>query len=85
MNDFLPLLDPLEAEAWLAERGQKIRKNTLSKLRCTGGGPRFVHYGRSVKYRADWLEEWVRERTSVPKRSTSERYAARESNTPPAT
>jgi hypothetical protein len=79
MNDTLPYLDPHEAEAWLKERGQRVKKNTLSKLRCTGGGPRFVHYGRSVKYRADWLEEWVLQRTSAPKRSTSEHEST---NTP---
>lgn len=33
--------------------------STLQKLRVTGGGPRFLKLGRSVRYRSQDLEEFL--------------------------
>ncbi len=47
---------------------------TLEKLRCAGGGPRFISYSRrAVRYRLADLDEWMAARTVG---STSERRAA---------
>lgn len=47
---------------------------TLEGLRCRGGGPRFVRYGRkAVRYLIHDLDEWMAERTVS---STSEQRAA---------
>lgn len=34
----------------------------LSKLRTTGGGPRFVKLGKLIRYRYDWLDQWAEQR-----------------------
>jgi predicted DNA-binding transcriptional regulator AlpA len=34
---------------------------TLAKWRVTGEGPRFLKFGRSVKYRISDLEEWIQD------------------------
>lgn len=37
---------------------------TLEGLRCRGGGPRFVKYGRkAVRYLVSDLDAWIAERT----------------------
>lgn len=47
---------------------------TLEGLRCRGGGPRFVRYGRkAVRYLVRDLDEWMAARTVS---STSEPIAA---------
>jgi predicted DNA-binding transcriptional regulator AlpA len=47
---------------------------TLEKLRCYGGGPRFVSYSRrAVRYRIADLEEWMADRTVA---NTSQTKAA---------
>ena len=44
---------------------------TLEKLRCSGGGPRFVRYSRrAVRYRVPELDAWMGARTVA---STSEK------------
>ncbi len=47
-----------------------LARNTLEKLRVTGGGPRFVKLGRAVRYRVSDLEAYVAARivesTSAP-------------------
>jgi len=43
---------------------------TLEGLRCRGGGPQFIRYGRkAVRYRVADLDAWIAERTVA---STSE-------------
>jgi predicted DNA-binding transcriptional regulator AlpA len=42
---------------------------TLERLRVSGGGPRFVRCGRSIRYREGDLEAWI---TSRVVGSTSE-------------
>ena len=47
---------------------------TMEGLRCKGGGPRFVRYGRkAVRYLLSHLDAWMAERTVA---STSEALAA---------
>lgn len=37
----------------------RLSKPHLEKLRCTGGGPRFVKLGRRVVYRTIDLDAWL--------------------------
>ncbi len=52
------------------EAAEYVRLSTpyLNKLRCTGGGPKFVKLGNRVRYRRESLEVWLlaheRENTS---------------------
>ncbi|WP_265562802.1 helix-turn-helix transcriptional regulator [Sphingomicrobium arenosum] len=46
-----------------------VSKSYLSKLRVTGGGPRYVKIGRRVAYRSEDLQEWL---ISCIRASTSE-------------
>ena len=50
---------------------------SLSKLSCTGGGPRFRKLGRMVFYTAADLDEWAESLLSAPVSSTSELPAKR--------
>lgn len=47
----------------------------LAKLVVTGDGPRAIKFGRSIRYRADWLDTWVLARISDPFTSSSELQA----------
>ncbi len=40
-------------------------RDTLRKLRATGGGPKYVRLGRQYRYRTDWLDEWMQSRGST--------------------
>ena len=66
---FFPAFNTEQASAYTG-----LASATLEKLRCTGGGPRFVRYGRkAVRYlRAD-LDDFMAARTVG---STSEQMAA---------
>ena len=51
-----------------------LAEKTLEGLRCRGGGPRFVRYGRkAVRYLVSDLDEWI---GSFRVSSTSEPMAA---------
>lgn len=41
----------------------------LEKLRCVGGGPEFVKFGRAVRYEKTALDRWI---ASNRRRSTSD-------------
>lgn len=78
----LPYLDPAAFELHQARALNTVdaanytglAPATLEKLRCTGGGPRFVSYSRrAVRYRVSELDAWMGARTIS---STSERSAA---------
>lgn len=56
-------LDAPAASKYLAERGFSHAPATLAKLRCLGGGPRFLKQGARVRYRPSALEEWLKGRT----------------------
>ena len=65
----------LTAEAavqYLRALGLQTCEATLAKLRCTGGGPRFIKCGRAPIYTPAWLDEYADSRTSGVKTSTSD-------------
>lgn len=45
---------------------------TLAKLACVGGGPRFRKLGRFPVYTKDDLDDWAKSRLSEPVTSTAE-------------
>ena len=47
-----------------------LKVNTLEIWRLRGSGPRFVKFGRAVRYRLDDLEKYIEAQT---RQSTSER------------
>ena len=46
-----------------------LSKRTLQKLRCVGGGPRFIRLGRAVRYDPADLDAWI---DAGRRRSTSD-------------
>ena len=52
-----PLLTQRQAAALLC-----LSERTLERLRVSGGGPKFVRCGRSIRYRDSDLEAWVADR-----------------------
>jgi hypothetical protein len=65
-----------EAAAFLSERGYRVAYATLNKYATVGGGPVFQSFGRRPLYKPSDLLAWVAERSSGPRRSTSEQQAA---------
>ena len=57
-------LSRAEAADYLRNRGLPVAHQTLAKLATTGGGPRFVKFGRKPFYTSISLEEWVASRLS---------------------
>lgn len=47
----------------------KLSTSTLAKLRCRGGGPRYIQTGRKILYRRADLVAWLEAKTFA---STSE-------------
>jgi hypothetical protein len=66
------LFDTVAASRWLAERGIRRTPQTLRKLRCLGGGPRFRLLNRRPYYTEADLARWIADRLSAPLGSTSE-------------
>jgi hypothetical protein len=69
-------LSRAEAAAFLSERGFRVAYATLNKYATVGGGPIFESFGRRPLYKPADLMAWVAEKTSGPRRSTSEQVAA---------
>jgi hypothetical protein len=66
-------LNTPEQSAYLRETWGVVRApKTLAKLRCVGGGPQFVKHGRAALSTEPWLDAWVENGLSEPKRSTSD-------------
>ncbi len=65
VEEFDPLYTATEAATRL-----KVSSSLLAKLRVSGGGPRFVKIGRSVRYTQSGLRDYQKART---RGSTSER------------
>ena len=63
--------DTDEPAAFITEKGLPTKASTLRKFRCVGGGPRYVVYGRKPRYTDEWLEEWIEQKLSPPRRSSS--------------
>jgi excisionase family DNA binding protein len=59
-----PLLVTAEAANYTGQG-----ESTLNKLRVYGGGPRFIKFGKSVRYDPDDLDAWIKSRK---RSSTSE-------------
>ena len=72
VQDSERLLGRKDAAQYLTERGFKTAVATLAKLACVGGGPRFRSFGRKPLYLPADLLAWAEERTSGPRRSTSD-------------
>jgi len=70
----MPYMTPPEQVEYLFSAwGYKTSVRTLAKLRCIGGGPKFVKIGgRRVLSRPDWMDEWITQKTSHPVTSTSQ-------------
>lgn len=65
-----------EAAKYLQDRYGAYTTETLAKLACVGGGPRFQKLGPYPVYRPEWLDEWAEGRMSKPVASTAELAAA---------
>ena len=61
-----------QAAAYLQARYGAYTTDTLAKLACIGGGPRFRKLGPFPVYAPDDLDLWATSRMSRPVRSTSE-------------
>lgn len=70
-----------EAARFLTDMGFKTAPATLAKLASTGGGPIFESFGRRPLYRASDLLRWAVDRTTGPRRSTSDPGLPQRSNT----
>jgi hypothetical protein len=76
MNVTDRFLTATDASRFCSERGLPVAATTLNKLRCVGGGPRFVRFGgRKVAYPEQALLAWLSGRLTPEVASTSE-YAA---------
>lgn len=65
-----------DAAQFLAEMGYPVAVSTLAKYATIGGGPVFESFGRKPLYKPKDLLAWIAERSSGPRRSTSDRRAA---------
>lgn len=45
---------------------------TLQKLAVTGGGPQYCIFGNKAVSTSVWIDNWVREKMTAPRVSTSE-------------
>ena len=57
---------PMDAQAaseYLASLGFPLATATLARLRCVGGGAKFLKHGHRIFYRPSALREWVTSRT----------------------
>lgn len=61
-----------QAADYLQERYGFGTTESLAKLACVGGGPRFRKLGRFPVYTADDLQAWAESRLSDPVASNSE-------------
>ena len=64
----MTILDTDQAAQYLG-----LAKSTVEKMRVYGGGPRFLKLNRSVRYRSEDLDDWIRSRIVS---NTSERSAS---------
>lgn len=70
----LPLrrLTRREAAEFLKASGFPVAIATLAKYASVGGGPVFTSFGRRPLYTPTDLLSWAQERTTGPRRSTSD-------------
>jgi len=66
------MFDTFEASAYLSDTHNVQRaRATLAKLRVYGTGPKYCKFGKSVRYRKEDLDAWVKEITSAPMTKTT--------------
>jgi hypothetical protein len=70
--DFPELIGEDEAAKFLKAKIGIGSPKTLRRMRCTGGGPRFVKVGPYVRYKRADLLDWARSRVSDPIENTSQ-------------
>jgi hypothetical protein len=72
-----PRVDTRDASAYLlSKHGLRRAPQTLAKLRCTGGGPRFRPGSGRPQYDICELDRWAKEVLGEAVGSTSEYQAA---------
>jgi predicted DNA-binding transcriptional regulator AlpA len=54
MSDDDPVLDAISAATFIG-----LATSTLAKMRCLGGGPRYIKLGRKIGYRRSDLSAWL--------------------------
>jgi hypothetical protein len=64
-------VDTKEMSALLTREGFPTAEATLTKLRCIGGGPEYLKFGRMVRYRPSKGRAWAARRT-IERRCTSD-------------
>lgn len=69
-----------KAAAYLQARYGAYTTETLAKLACVGGGPRFRKLGPYPVYCPEDLDAWALARMSKPVQSTSELVTGRGAN-----
>jgi hypothetical protein len=60
-----------EAAEYLTQRGLKFSPNTLMKVACTGGGPRYARWSNRAVYLQADLDSWAAGKLKI-RTSTSE-------------
>ena len=70
-------LDRKEQSVYLREKhGVDVAPSTLACKATRGGGPLFVKFGNRALSTPQWLDEWVDNEMSAPRRHTSEDASA---------
>ena len=77
MNPDTEYLRRDQAAEYLMSRFGAYTSDTLSKLACIGGGPRFRRMGRFPLYARKDLDDWAAQRMSPLVGSTSELVRSR--------
>ncbi|BCO32881.1 hypothetical protein TspCOW1_29840 [Thiohalobacter sp. COW1] len=60
-----------QSAQYLTDRGLPVSRNTLQKWATTGGGPRYRRFGNRAVYTVEDLNEWVEEKLSPPRSSST--------------
>jgi hypothetical protein len=53
-------------------RGLKVTPAQLAKLASIGGGPRYALWGNQAVSTPEWIDEWIEQKLTAPRRSTSD-------------
>lgn len=48
-----------------AEECYGLKRSSLQKWRCLGGGPNFIKIGRSVRYRPSDIEDFINDHLRI--------------------
>ncbi len=71
-EDTATLISTTEGSAYLRQaHGVPFAASTLTKMRCVGGGPKFVKVGKRVFYQKTDLDAWIAKIKSAPIENTS--------------